>query len=303
MKLFAFGLGYCARAAIARGRGVEASGTVRSQEAAKALRAEGIAAFAFDGARFDEALLEALTRAEILLISAAPGSAGDPALNQFRDEIASAPGLTRILYLSTIGVYGDWGGAWIDETCQTLTSAPRGRWRLEAETEWQNLSDGRGVPVDILRLAGIYGPGRNALAKLREGARRIVKPGHVFNRIHVEDIAAVIWRLVVSAGPGGIWNVADEEPAPPQDVIAYAARLLGIEPPPEEPFEGAELSDMARSFYEENRRIKIDKLKRELGYTLIYPTYREGLQALAAAGEGQRQSAPLKAAPRRAVPP
>jgi nucleoside-diphosphate-sugar epimerase len=287
MKLFAFGLGYCARA-IARGRGVEASGTVRSQEAAKALRAEGIAAFAFDGANFDPALLEPLARAEILLISAAPGPAGDPALNQFRDEIAAAPGLKRILYLSTIGVYGDWGGAWIDETSETRTSAPRGRWRLEAEAEWQSLSEGRGVPVDILRLAGIYGPGRNALAKLREGdARRIVKAGQVFNRIRVDDIAEVFWRLVASAGPGGIWNVADEEPAPPQDVIAFAAKLLGLEPPPEEFFEGAEISEMAKSFYEENRRIKIDKLKREIGFAPLYPTYREGLQALAAAGEGR----------------
>ena len=165
---------------------------------------------------------------------------------------------------------------------------PRGLWRLAAEAAWQRLGAARGVPVDILRLAGIYGPGRNALGKLREGdARRIVKPGQVFNRIHVEDIAAVIWRLIEAGGPGGVWNLADEEPAPPQDVVAYAAALLGIAPPPEEPFEGATLSEMAASFYSDNKRIKIDKLKRELDYAPLYPTYREGLRALAAAGEGQ----------------
>jgi nucleoside-diphosphate-sugar epimerase len=287
MRLFAFGLGYSARAAIARGRGVEASGTVRSAEAAATLRRGGIEAYVFDGARFNPDLLEALARADILLISAAPGPSGDPVLAQFGAEISAALGLKRILYLSTLGVYGDWGGAWIDETSETRSTAPRGLWRLAAEAAWRDLGAARGVPVDILRLAGIYGPGRNALAKLREGdARRIVKAGQVFNRIHVQDIARVIWRLVEVGGPGGVWNVADEEPAPPQDVIAYAARLLGIEPPPEEPFKGARLSEMAASFYEDNRRIRIDKLKRELGFAPLYPTYREGLRALAAAGEG-----------------
>ena len=288
MRLFAFGLGYCARAAIARGRGVEASGTVRSAEAAVALRREGIEAFAFDGARFDPALLEALAHADVLLVSAAPGPSGDPALARFAEAIAAAPGLKRILYLSTIGVYGDWGGAWIDETSETRATAPRGLWRLAAEAAWQRHGAARGVPVDILRLAGIYGPGRNSLVKLREGdARRIVKPGQVFNRIHVEDIAAVIWRLIEAGGPGGVWNLADEEPATPQDVVAYAANLLGIEPPPEEPFGGARLSEMAASFYGDNKRIRIDKLKRELGYAPLYPTYREGLRALAANGEGR----------------
>jgi len=288
MRLFAFGLGYCARAAIARGNAAEASGTVRSAAAAQALRANGIEAFAFDGAHYDAALLGALSRAEILLISAAPGSSGDPALAEFKREIAAAPELKRILYLSTIGVYGDWGGAWIDEASETRTTAPRGRLRLAAEAQWQALGAERGVPVDILRLAGIYGPGRNALVKLREGdVRRIVKPGQVFNRVHVDDIAGVVWRLLAAGGPGSIWNVADEEPAPPQDVIDYAATLLGIEPPPVEPFEGAALSEIARSFYDGNRRVRIDKLKRELGFAPLYPTYREGLRALAAAGEGR----------------
>jgi nucleoside-diphosphate-sugar epimerase len=273
---------------IARGKDVEASGTVRSAAAAAALLREGIEAFVCDGENFDPALLGALADAETLLISAPPGSAGDPALLQFAREIAAAAGLKRILYLSTIGVYGDWGGAWIDEASETRTTAPRGRWRLKAEAAWRSFGEARGVAVDILRLAGIYGPGRNALVKLREGdARRIVKPGQVFNRVHVDDIAGVIWRLVAAGGPGAVWNLVDEEPAPPQDVIAYAATLMGIEPPPEERFEDSALSDMAASFYEDNRRISIDKLKRELGYAPLYPTYREGLRALAAAGEGR----------------
>ena len=206
----------------------------------------------------------------------------------FAPEIAAAPDLKRILYLSTIGVYGDWGGAWVDEASETRTRTPRGRWRLAAEAQWRALGAARGIPVDLLRLAGIYGPGRNALLKLREGdARRIVKPGQVFNRVHVDDIAEVVRLLVGAGGPGGVWNVADEEPAPPEDVIAFAAALLGIEPPPEEPFDGAVMSEMARSFYEDNRRVRIDKLKRELGFRPLYPTYREGLRALAAAGEGQ----------------
>jgi nucleoside-diphosphate-sugar epimerase len=293
VRLFAFGLGYCARHVIARGNGFEASGTVRSAAGATALRAEGVEAFAFDGDGGGEGLREeglaaSLARAEILLISAPPGPAGDPALGAFAREIATARELRRIVYLSTVGVYGDWGGAWVDETSPTRTTSPRGRWRVAAETQWREIGAARGIPVDVLRLAGIYGPERNALVKLRQGdARRIVKPGQVFNRIHVFDIAQAVLHLLAAEKPGETWNVADEEPAPPQDVIAFAAELLGIDPPPEEPFEGAPMSPMARGFYEDNRRVRIDKLKRELGYVPLYPTYRDGLRALAAAGDGR----------------
>ena len=291
MRLFAFGLGYSARR-IARLPAIEASGTVRSAEAAEALRSEGIEAFVFDGVQADAGLAAALARAQTILISAPPGPSGDPVVRAFAREISAAPDLKRILYLSTIGVYGDWGGAWIDETSETRTTSPRGRWRLAAEEQWRALGAERAVPVDILRLAGIYGPGRNALAKLREGdARRIVKPDQVFNRVHVDDIAEAARLLVAAGAPGGVWNLADEEPAPPQDVIAFAAELLGLDPPPEEPFEGAAMSEMSRSFYEDNRRVRIDKLKRELGFRPLYPSYREGLRALARAGEGHRSSA------------
>ena len=284
VRLFCFGLGYCARRVIARGESFEASGATRGADDARALREEGVAAFAFE-----EALLPALARAQILLVSAPPGEGGDPALARFAGEITAAPDLARVVYLSSVGVYGDRGGGWVDEASPPSPSSPRGLRRLEAEGQWRGLGATRGVPVDILRLAGIYGPGRNALVKLRAGeARRIVKPGQIFNRVHVDDIAEIALRLIEAGGPGGVWNVADEEPAPPQDVVAFAANLLGVAPPPEEIFETASLSPMARSFYDDNRRISVEKLRRELGYRWLYPTYRDGLRALAAAGEGRR---------------
>ncbi len=288
MRIFALGLGYCARRLIALAQHFEAAGTVRSPEAVAALRAEGVEAFLFDGARRDPALEPALARAEALIVSIPPGPGGDPALAALAPEIAGARALKRIVYLSTVGVYGDWGGAWVDETSPTRATTPRGRRRIEAEARWQALGSELAIPVDILRLAGIYGPGRNSLVKLREGdARRIVKPGQVFNRIHVDDIAGAALALLAADGAGGVWNLADREPAPPQDVIAFAAALMGAPLPPEEPFEGAELSEMARSFYDDNRRISIAKLERDLGYSLLYPTYREGLTALWQAGEGR----------------
>ena len=229
MRLFALGLGYSARRLIARAGGVEAAGTSRTPEAVAALRAEGVEAYLFDGARRDAGLSEAIARAQTLIVSTPPGPNGDPALAALAGEIAAAPDLKRIVYLSTVGVYGDWGGDWVDESSETRATSPRGRRRIEAEAQWRALGADRGVPVEILRLAGIYGPGRNALVKLAEGdARRIVKPGQAFNRIHVDDIAGVALALLAAGGAGGVWNVADREPAPPQDVIAFAAGLMGI---------------------------------------------------------------------------
>ena len=206
----------------------------------------------------------------------------------FASAIAAAPALRRILYYSTIGVYGDHGGAWIDETSATLTRSDRGLARLADEARWIEAGRARGAAVDILRLPGIYGPGRNALVRLREGdARRIVKPGHVSNRAHVDDIAEVTHLALTRGLDGQIWNVADDEPAPPQDVIAYAAKLLGVDPPPEEPFDEARLSPMAASFFMDEKRVSAAKAKALLGFKPAYPTYREGLDALAAAGEGR----------------
>ena len=287
MKIFCFGLGYCALHFLKGQQRVGASGTVRDAEKARALMREGVAAAVFDGAQVDTAIGPNLATAEALLVSIAPGAA-DPVLARFASAIRAAPNLRAIVYLSTIGVYGDHGGAWIDESSAAASRSERGRARLMAEARWRALGAEIGASTHILRLAGIYGPGRNLLVKLRQGeARRIAKAGQVFNRAHVEDIAQAIGLVLDAPGPGGVWNVADEEPAPPQDVIAFAAQLLGVEPPLEEAFETADMTPMARSFYADNKRISIARLQRELGFTPKYPTYREGLRALAAAGEGR----------------
>jgi nucleoside-diphosphate-sugar epimerase len=207
-------------------------------------------------------------------------------LAHFGDVLARSPRQRSIVYLSTIGVYGDSGGAWVDETSEAHPGSARSKARLAAERAWQKFSGTR-CAVAILRLAGIYGPGRNALVNVANGtAKRLVKPGQVFNRIHVDDIAQAI-DACFSHGASGIFNVADDEPGPPQDVIAFAAKLLDVPPPPEFPFDAAQktMSPMAQSFYAENRRVRNDRLKRELGVRLMYPTYREGLRALLAAGE------------------
>jgi len=286
MRIFAFGLGYAARRILARLPGAEASGATRDPETARAWRCDGVAALAADEPSAQAALQAALRGAETLLVSAPPGESGDPALRRFGAALAAAPALARVVYLSSVGVYGDCDGAWVDESSAPRPGSPRAARRLAAECEWRAFGEKHGANVDVLRLAGIYGPERNALEKLRRGeARRIVKTGQVFNRIHVDDIAAVAVRLIEAGGPGGTWNVADEEPAPPEDVIVFAAGLLGVAPPPVEDFATALLTPMARSFYEENRRVDVGKLRRELGYRWVYPTYREGLAALAAAGE------------------
>ena len=288
MRVFFFGLGYCARRLIHREPWIEASGTARTAEAVSALRRGGVEAYQFDGADADPGLEEALGRAEAIVVSIPPRDGAGAALNRFASAIVVAPNLRRILYYSTIGVYGDHGGAWVDETSATRTRTARGLARLEDEARWTAAAQARGAQPDILRLAGIYGPGRNALVNLRRGeARRIVKRGQVFNRAHVDDIAQIS-SLALTLGPKGqIWNVADDEPAPPQDVIAYAASLLGLESPPEEPFEEARLSPVAQEFYADNKRVSIAKAKADLGFAPAYPTYREGLKALAEAGEGQ----------------
>ena len=233
-------------------------------------------------------LEQALEKAEAIVVSIPPRDGAGATVDRFGAAIAAAPALRRIVYYSTIGVYGDHGGAWVDETSATRTRTARGLARLEDEARWTAAARARGSEADILRLAGIYGPGRNALINLRRGeARRIIKPGQVFNRAHVDDIAEISSLVLTRDFNGDVWNVADDEPAPPQDVIAYAAALLGVEPPPEEPFDQARLSAMAREFYADNKRVSIAKAKTKLGFAPLYPTYREGLKALAEAGEGQ----------------
>ena len=284
MRIFFFGVGYCARRLIRREPWIEASGTTRTAEAVSALRREGVEAYQLDGAEADPGL----EQVEAIVVSIPPHDGAGATVERFAAAIAAAPALQRVVYYSTIGVYGDHAGAWVDETSATLTRTARGLKRLEDEARWTAAARAQGAEADILRLAGIYGPGRNALINLRRGeTRRIVKPGQVFNRAHVDDIAEAT-KLVLTRGLAGqVWNVADDEPAPPQEVVAYAAALLGLEPPPEEPFDEARLSPRALEFYADNKRVSIAKAKRLLGFEPAYPTYREGLKALAEAGEGQ----------------
>ncbi|PZO58541.1 MAG: NAD(P)-dependent oxidoreductase [Pseudoxanthomonas suwonensis] len=224
-----------------------------------------------------------IARADAILISAGPDAEGDPALRDFADALAAAP--ARWLgYLSTTGVYGDHQGGWVDETTPLTPATRRGQQRVAAEAAWQALAAAHGLPLHIFRLAGIYGPGRGPFQKLREGtARRIVKPGQVFSRIHAEDIAQTLAASIDRPNPGAIYNLCDDDPAPPEAVIAHAAALLGLPVPPAEDYATAEMTPMARSFYAESKRVANDRIKRELGVQLRHPDYRSGLQALLAA--------------------
>jgi nucleoside-diphosphate-sugar epimerase len=294
MNLFAFGLGYSVRQFLSlyRERFIEIGGTVRSPEKARAMAAEGIQAYQFDGSGYDSGILERIALADALLVSVPPASETDPVLEHFAEAIASAPRLRWIGYLSTVGVYGNADGAWVDETTPPNPATLRSRHRIAVERQWLALGESVPFAVQIFRLAGIYGPGRNALVKIADGtAKRIVKKGQVFNRIHTADIAQTLMASIERPIRNAIYNVADDEPGPPQDVTAYAAELLGREPPPEVPFEEADQTPMARSFYSDNKRVRNTRIKTELGVRLRYPTYREGLQALLDAGEGLRGSA------------
>ena len=224
----------------------------------------------------------ALEKATHVLVSIAPDEAGDPVLRHFGAELAAAKPLS-VVYFSTVGVYGDHNGAWVSEESACRPASKRSRQRLAAERAWREFSEQPGLPVAIIRLAGIYGAGRGPFEKIRRGmARRIVKPGQVFNRIHVDDIAAIV-EAALTQKADGVLNGSDDEPAPPQDVLAYAADLLGVQPPPEVAYDDADLTPMARSFYGENKRVRNDRIKRKLGVRLAHPTYREGLRAVLAA--------------------
>lgn len=288
MNLFVFGLGYTAGRFVRRHRDrfERVVGTVRSPEKAHLLAAEGVETRVFSPEHRDPRITDDLAASDLLLVSIAPDETGDPVLGPYGGAIANAP-LAWVGYLSTVGVYGDHGGAWIDETTTPGPTSARARRRVAAEAAWLALGARSGIPVHVFRLAGIYGPGRNALADLADGtARRVVKAGQVFNRIHVDDIAAALIASIERPHGPAIFNVADDEPAPAPDVVAYAAALAQIAPPPETPFEAAAMSPMAMSFYSANRRISNGLMKRQLGVSLAYPTYREGLAALRAAGEG-----------------
>lgn len=296
-RLFCFGYSYTAKALARRLRSDPAGAdwkivaTIRDEDEADALRAGGVETHLFGSA----ASRRALEKASHILISVPPAKDGDPVLAAYGETLAGLSP-TWLGYLSTTGPYGDCGGAWIDETAPTNPSGDRGRRRLEAERAWALFCQTHHLPLHIFRLPGLYGPGRSALDRVRGGtARRIVKQGQVFSRIHIDDLATILKASMDNPdlGPGSgsgsgtkalykgvIYNVADDLPAPPQDVTAFAAELLGLAPPPEIPFEAADLSPMARSFYADNKRISNRLIKSRLGISLQYPTYREGLKAI-----------------------
>jgi nucleoside-diphosphate-sugar epimerase len=299
-KLFCFGLGYSAQA-LARdlwAEGWRIAGTCRESDKAAALRREGIAVHVFDGTAPLPEIATALADTTHLLLSVPPDEAGDAVLRWHGADIAAltkaTPRLAWVGYLSTTGVYGDRVGDWVDETSARRPSGERGRRRVAAEDGWLALWREYGVPVHLFRLAGIYGPGRSALDTVRAGkAQRIDKPGQVFSRIHVDDIAAVLRASIAKPAPGTAYNVCDDNPAPPEEVIHYACELLGVRPPPLVPFDSADLSAIARSFYDDNKRVRNERIKADLGVTLRYPDYRAGLSALL------RSSTPAGHAPSR----
>ncbi len=282
-QILFLGYGYVAKALARRlrDRGWRLAGTFRRAGQLDEFAASGVAPVAWSDSGVPDA---ALAGVDAILVSTPPGENGCPALAATRDALAEAPP-AWIGYLSTNGVYGDHGGAVVDETSPLLAMSPRGRARIAAENDWRAFAHEHRCRLVTFRLPGIYGPGRSAFDQIRAGrAQRIFKPGQVFSRMHVDDIAAAIAASLERPQSGELFNLADDEPAPPQDVIEFACRLLGVEPPPLVPFEEAQLTEMARSFYADNKRVSNSLMKREIGVTLAYPTYREGLRAILDAG-------------------
>ncbi len=283
-SLFIFGYGYTARTLVkrlAQEDGWRFAGTTRSEDKAGAMRGDGVAPVIWDGGDISAA---ALDDASHILVSTPPTDAGCPTLAAAGAQLAAhASNIQWLGYLSTNGVYGDHQGEWVDESSATLGESTRARRRIDAEERWRSLAQHHGLPLTIFRLPGIYGPGRSAIDAVREGkAKRIYKKGQVFSRMHVEDIAAALAASMESPQPYALYNLADDEPAPPQEVVEYASTLLGVSPPPLIPIEEADLSEMAKSFYADNKRVSNALMKRALGVSLAYPTYREGLRSILA---------------------
>lgn len=274
--LLTFGHGYSASAVAARliPQGWTVIGTCRDAARANAMRAAGVQTLMWPGD-----LGPALANASHILISAAPDAGGDPFLRAAGD-VLNAANPKWVGYFSTTAVYGDHQGAWVDEDTPVTPQSDRARHRVLAEQQWLNTA----LPVHIFRLAGIYGPGRGPFVKVREGsARRVIKPGQVFSRIHVDDIAETVLASIARPNPGRVYNVCDNDPAPPEDVLSHAATLLGLPEPPAIPYDQADMTPMARSFYGESKRVSNARILTELQVQLNHPTYREGLASLLAA--------------------
>lgn len=283
MRLIVFGLGYTARALVrALPDGTPVLATSRSSDGFLGWTGAGRARALFPGE--EDKIAEELQRATHVLVTIPPVDGADIVAARMQEAlVAAAGGLDWLGYLSTTGVYGDHAGGWVDETTPLSPGTARGAARVAAEDSWRDLWRENGLPVHIFRLAGIYGPGRSAFDRLRSGtARCIVKPGQVFSRIHVDDIVQVLLTSMAQPDAGAVYNLADDESAPPQDVIAFAATLLGLPVPPNIDFDSAELSAMARSFYSESKRVRNDRIKTALGIALRHPSYRDGLKAILA---------------------
>jgi nucleoside-diphosphate-sugar epimerase len=285
MNVFFFGMGYSSRATARALHQLHdpqtpIAGTTRTEDGAEAFADTNYRIHIFNGEQPGATLGEDLRNATHVILSIPPDERGDPALLHHRADLDAAEKLEWIGYFSTVGVYGDFGGEWVDEDAPTRPVNFRSQQRVVAEEAWRAYARARGLPLFIERLAGIYGPGRSAFDKLREGtARRIVKPGQVFNRIHVGDIGRIT-ALAALSKLAGTYNLADTEPAPPQDLVTYAAEVMGVAPPPETPFETAQMTEMARSFYGDNKRVSSKRVLAALGTELEFPTYREGLDAI-----------------------
>lgn len=278
MKLLIFGYGFTSHA-LAQALPDTWQITATTRTAEKAARMAGVAPRLFPG----DDLTQDIADATHILISAGPDNDGDPVLAAYADAFAQARP-EWVGYLSTTGVYGDHQGGWVTEDTPLVPSTKRGAARVAAETQWMDLFHDYNLPVHLFRLAGIYGPGRGPFSKVRNGtARRIIKEGQVFSRTHVDDIAQVLLASIAQPNPGAAYNVCDDDPAPPQDVIAHAAELLGLPVPPAIAFGDAEMSPMGRSFYAESKRVDNSRIKNELGVRLLYPDYRAGLAALLSA--------------------
>lgn len=280
--LFSFGLGYSAKnlSRVLHKRGWQISGTSRNLQGVAKIKEAGFTGHIFNDKTLPEkSMLDGVTH---MLLSIPPNTNGDPVYLALKDEIAERAGQFKwVGYLSTTGVYGDRNGGWVDEETPVAPSTERGEKRVLAEKQWLDLFDKNQLALNIFRLAGIYGPGSNQLEKVLSGkARRRIKPGQVFSRIHVDDITGILAASIEKPSPGRIYNVCDDEAAPPQDVVTHAAELLAVEPPPEIPFDPDQMTPMGLSFFAESKRVSNDRVKSELGIDLKFPTYREGLQSL-----------------------
>lgn len=281
MRIFCFGFGYSAAALATRLQGREDVAIVGTRTRATADGTDGISIATYQGDARSRAVVDLFDGATHVLVSIPPDIEGCAALRHFGDDLADSPSLAWVGYLSTIGVYGDHRGAWIDEDTPVKPASERSLRRWQAEQGWRAFGQASGKRVQVFRLPGIYGPGRSVLDTLRAGtAKRLIKPGQVFNRIHVDDIAQALDMAMSRPSRHDLFNVTDDEPCPPEDVVAYGAELLGLPPPPATPFEAARLSPLAASFYAESKRVRNARLKQSLGLSLLYPTYREGLLAV-----------------------